>query len=79
MKKYKEKATLWRYPGEAAWHFLTISKRLSAEIKETHGKHAKGFRSIPVVVTLEESTWNTSLFPDKKWVVFTTGKSGYSY
>ncbi len=61
--KLKEKVILW--PGEtAAWHFVPVSKKASAEIKENFGKNAKGFRSLPVTVTVGKTSWDTSIFPD---------------
>ena len=56
---------VWLYPGEAAnWHFVTIDKETGKEIKETFGKHAKGFGSLPVEVTVGKTVWKTSIFPD---------------
>lgn len=58
---------MWIYPGEQAnWHFLTLTKKYGQEIKENYGKHAKGFGSLPVEVTIGKTTWQTSIFPDKR-------------
>lgn len=57
---------VWLYPGAAAWHFISVPKKESAEIKSTHGSRSKGFGSIPVRVTIGTTTWKTSLFPDKQ-------------
>lgn len=66
-RRYKIKARVWLYPGgTAAWHFLTIPKKESAKIKKEFGAHAKGWGSLPVRVTIGETSWNTSIFPDKK-------------
>jgi hypothetical protein len=54
------------YPGTAAWRFLMLPKMQSEEIKEKFGKCARGWGSLPVSVTIGETTWNTSIFPDKK-------------
>jgi len=64
--KYKVHATVWLYPGNAAWHFVNVDKKQSAVLKEKYGKVKRGFGSIPVVVTLGKSTWKTSIFPDKQ-------------
>jgi hypothetical protein len=68
MKKYKKqiKSKVWLYGGASAWHFITVPKKESEEIKETFGKSARGWGSIPVKVTLGKTTWKTSIFPDKK-------------
>lgn len=58
---------LWLYPGEQGnWHFLIISKKVGREIKERYGKNARGFGSLPVEVSIGETTWQTSIFPDRQ-------------
>ena len=54
------------YQGASAWRFLVIPKDVATKIKETHGKHARGWGSLPVTVTVGITTWQTSLFPDSK-------------
>ncbi len=54
------------YPGMAAWRFLIVPQQTGREIKETFGKYAKGWGSLPVSVTIGTTTWATSIFPDKK-------------
>ena len=55
---------VWRYPGEAGWHFITVPPDVADDIDAEVGERA-GFGSIPVEVTVGASTWLTSLFPDK--------------
>lgn len=64
MKSFKAK--LWIYPGQAAWHFITVPKKESADLKEKYGKNARGWGSLPVSVTVGKTTWQTSIFPDRK-------------
>jgi hypothetical protein len=64
-KTFTVTSTLWLYPGEAAnWHFLTVPKDISVELKSQTEGLRKGFGSIPVEVTIGETTWHTSVFPD---------------
>lgn len=63
---YRLKASVWLYPGDAAWHFVNIDKKASADIKARIGRNARGFGSVPVSVTLGRTTWHTSIFPDKQ-------------
>lgn len=64
---YTFTAEVWLYPGESAnWHFITIPKNIGQEVKETFGKNAKGFGSLPVQVTIGQTIWKTSVFPDKR-------------
>lgn len=49
-----------------SWRFLGLPQEDAKEIKERYGSRAKGWGSLPVRVTLGSSTWETSIFPDKK-------------
>lgn len=58
---------MWLYPGESAnWHFLTVPKEISQELKADYKGLRKGFGSLPVEVTIGKTTWKTSVFPDNK-------------
>lgn len=66
-KIYSIRVNVWRYPGMAGWHFVSVPQKESKEIKDKQkGKPRKGWGSVPVIVTLGKSTWATSIFPDKK-------------
>lgn len=66
-QKITFKAEVWLYPGmQSAWHFVSVPKALSVEIKERFGKSVRGWGSLPVEVTIGKSVWKTSIFPDKK-------------
>lgn len=65
MKPYRFSARLWRWPGNAAWHFITVPKKESLHIKESVPQK-RGFGSVPVQVSVGESVWNTSVFPDSR-------------
>lgn len=54
------------YPGMAAWRFITVSKKESEAIRKKYGAHSRGWGSLPVSVTIGETSWNTSIFPDKQ-------------
>lgn len=69
MKKstYTITEKVWLYPSEtAAWHFVSVPKDVATQIKKDFGANAKGFGSLPVSVTIGETTWTTSIFPDKR-------------
>lgn len=58
-------APLWKWEGNAAWHFVTLPFDVTDEIDElTTGKQA-GFGSVKVNVTVGRTRWCTSVFPDK--------------
>jgi hypothetical protein len=54
------------YPGVAGWRFLLLPKKDGQEIKEKYGRHARGWGSLPVSATIGKTTWDTSIFPDKR-------------
>lgn len=67
MAKYEFKAEVWKWPGMAAWHFVTVDAAVAALIREERaGAPRVGWGSIPVSVTVGSTTWKTSIFPDKK-------------
>ena len=59
------KSKVWLYEGDSPWHFATINKKTSLEIKKEYPFPRRGFGSIPVNVTIGKTTWKTSIFPDK--------------
>ena len=64
MERYEFTAELWAYEGPGGWHFATLPVEISEEIRDLGGPPA-GFGSVRVQVTIGESTWRTSVFPDK--------------
>jgi hypothetical protein len=65
-KPYTFTSKIAVYPGMGGWRFLGIPKKEAKEIKETYGKNAKGWGSLPVTVTIGKTAWKTSIFPDRK-------------
>ena len=60
------RTTVWLYPGKAGWHFVTLPQDESNQIKWLFGARKRNGGSLPVVVTLGNATWKTSIFPDKE-------------
>ena len=63
---YQLRSRVFLWQGLAAWHFLGIPKKYSGDIKQRFGGSARGWGSLPVSVTIGQTTWKTSIFPDKK-------------
>jgi hypothetical protein len=59
-------AELWLWEGKAAWHFLTVPEDVSDDIEARTTGQARGFGSVRVRVTIGDTTWATSVFPDTK-------------
>ncbi len=65
-RTYAVRAKVCRYPGMEAWRFAFIPVKTSALIKKTFGHAARGWGSLRVKATLGDTSWQTSIFPDKK-------------
>lgn len=66
MNEFQFKAEVWLYPGEAAWHFVSLPKNISKQIKKEFGDMARGWGSLPVNVKINNTKWKTSIFPESK-------------
>lgn len=53
----------WDARVDSSWFFAAVPPDLSAEVRELHGDHARGFGSLRVEATIGDSTWRTSIFP----------------
>lgn len=61
------KSKIWLWNGQkGSWHFMTLPLELSKRIKGFDNTPRKGFGSIPINVTIGNTTWKTSIFPEKK-------------
>lgn len=65
-KTYSFKSKVWLYPGMAGWHFVTLPKTIANDINYHFAHRKKGWGSLRVQVTIGNTTWTTSIFPDKK-------------
>lgn len=63
--EYTFEAKVWLWSGDAPWHFVTLPKDMAEHITKMFGDQKRGWGSLPVVVTIGSSVWNTSIFPDK--------------
>ncbi len=64
--QYKFKTNVWLYPGMAGWHFASVPKDISEDIKKNFGDRKRGWGSLPIIVTIGKTSWKTSIFPDKE-------------
>jgi hypothetical protein len=62
-------ATLWRWEGEAAWHFVSLPQDVTDEIEDSPTQRG-GFGSVRVHVRIGATSWSTSIFPDKGRATF---------
>lgn len=60
---------LWESNSDAAWVFASVPADRADEIDELVPSKA-GFGSVKVKVVIGDTSWETSLFPDKKRETF---------
>ena len=58
-------APLWRWKPEASWHFITVPEAPSSAIRALAPEAKRGFGSVRVRVSVGDTAWQTSVFPDK--------------
>jgi hypothetical protein len=56
---------LWAGNGPSGWHFITVPEELAGEIRAESLVRRGGFGSVRVEVTINDVTWQTSVFPQK--------------
>lgn len=60
-------ARVWRHEGgTGAWHFVTLPKRVSRQIRTLAAGKCKPGGSLPVTARIGVTRWKTSLFDDRK-------------
>lgn len=56
---------LWKYSsGVSSWYFVTLPREIADKIRPQAAK--VGFGSVRVHVSVGDTAWKTSIFPDKK-------------
>lgn len=55
---------VWEARRDDSWVFVTLPVDTSAEIRDRTGGIRRGFGSVRVHVSVGQSTWRTSVFPD---------------
>lgn len=64
---YNISSKIWLWEGgKGSWHFVSIPKETSQDIRKMFGYLSGGWGSIPVSATIGATTWATSIFPDTK-------------
>lgn len=56
---------VWRWKGDSRWHFVTLPREVADEIRDQSAGVPRGFGSVRVRVSIGETVWSTSVFPDK--------------
>ena len=63
MESVRFTAELWRWKAQSGWFFVTLSAEASELVREVP-RPPRGFGSVRVRVTVGDTAWKTSVFPD---------------
>ena len=66
-QQFEFRATLWLWSGgKTSWHFITLPKTESEQIKFFASGIKRGWGSVRVEARIGGTSWKTSLFPSKQ-------------
>lgn len=68
--KHTIHAQLWRSPGEAGWHFVTLPEEVADEVRARIAGSRSPFGMARVEATIGATTWSTSLYADTRRASF---------
>lgn len=63
---YHFQAKIWQYKSGGGWHFVSIPKHLSMEIREHFKWQEEGWGRMKVKAELHMTQWDTSIWFDTK-------------
>jgi len=66
-KQYNIRVKVWIYGGDVSWHFVSLSKVDSSQIKKDYYTLRKGWGSFPIKASIGKTSWNTSIFPHSEY------------
>lgn len=66
INQYKMRSEVCLYPGMAGWHFIYLPRKEAHLIRKKFANVHRGWGSLPVLVTLGKTSWQTSIFFDKR-------------
>jgi hypothetical protein len=62
--RFAFRAKLWRYSGEAAWHFVTVPTDITENMRAMSQGLRNAFGSLRVIARIGDTEWRTSVFAD---------------
>ncbi len=64
--RYEFTATLWQYAGAGGWHFVSLPKKMSKEIRKLLRSEEQGWGRLPATARIGQSEWKTAIWFDTK-------------
>ena len=64
--KYEFTAQVWKYNASNAWHFISLPKDITEEIRKYSKHQEEGWGRMKARAKIGNSEWETSIWFDKK-------------
>lgn len=64
--KYDFSAKLWRHSASGGWHFISVPKNISKEIRAHLQWQEEGWGRMKALACICDKSWETSIWFDKK-------------
>lgn len=64
--KYKFMAEPWQYVGPGSWHFVSLPKTISTEIRNFFKQEEEGWGRLKATSKIGNSEWKTAIWFDTK-------------
>ena len=64
--KFVIRSKVWSYAGPGGGHFVTLPASRAQQVKGMLANKRTAWGSVPVRATIGNTSWRTSVFPDRK-------------
>jgi len=63
---YRFKAKLWQHNADGGWHFVSVPKEFSIDIRQHLQQFEEGWGRLKAKAELRDHTWDTAIWYDTK-------------
>jgi hypothetical protein len=63
---YRFEGQVWKSGGKGGWHFVSLPKDLSKEIRSIHQENEEGWGRLKANVTIKQTEFQSAIWFDKK-------------
>lgn len=66
-KSYSFSGKVWKYKSKGGWHFITVPKSISKQIRKNHGLDEEGWGRLKASAKIGQANWETAIWYDSKF------------
>ncbi|UBM59633.1 DUF1905 domain-containing protein [Marinilongibacter aquaticus] len=63
---YRFTASVWKYTGESAWHFVSLPASLANEIRNLYKSEEAAWGRLKVTAKIGQNKWKTAIWYDSQ-------------